>query len=142
VNQPLYSQLAQIVDARLRCLKTPETHREAAGRHTTWLQAIVKRHMPHGAGFDNGTTLDLDASHGERLVFRTSFHHMDESGCYDGWTEHTVTVSPSLAFGFRVAVGGDRNRNQIEDYVADVFHDALSAIEDEHEKRDLAEEAP
>jgi hypothetical protein len=141
VNHPLYTQLAQIVDARLRCLKMPETHSEAAERHTTWLKAIVKRHMPSGSGFDHGTTLDLGASTGEKLVFLTAFHHMHESGVYDGWTEHVVTVHPSLSFGFRLTVSGT-DRNAIRSYIKDEFGSALDAVEDEHERRERTEVSP
>ena len=50
---------------------------------------------------------------------------MDEHGGYDGWTEHIVTVKPSLLFGFDVDVSGD-DKNQINDYIADVFNTWLN----------------
>ena len=48
-----------------------------------------------------------------------------ETGMYDGWTEHTVTVRPSLQFGFRLSISG-RNRNGIKDYIAEVFGEILN----------------
>jgi hypothetical protein len=50
---------------------------------------------------------------------------MDDVGYYDGWTEHTLTVRPSLAFGIDLKFSG-RNRNQIKDYLHEVFHEALT----------------
>jgi hypothetical protein len=89
------------------------------------LEALIRDRMPGGSGFDNGTTLDDDATRTDKLVFRTAFHHMDESGGYDGWTEHTVIVTPAFG-GFDIRVTG-RNRNDIKAYIADTFHHALSA---------------
>lgn len=44
-------------------------------------------------------------------------------GMYVGWTEHTITVTPSF-IGLNVKVSG-RNRNEIKDYIADHFSDCL-----------------
>jgi hypothetical protein len=82
---------------------------------------------PSGSGFDNGTQIDRDRS--DVLIFSTSFHHMDEAGGYDGWTEHTVRVKPSLAWGFDLTVSG-RDRNGIKDYIADVFSPWLNEMVD------------
>jgi len=46
---------------------------------------------------------------------------MNEHGFYDGWTEHRITVKPSLAFGFELTISG-RDRNEIKDYLSDVFY--------------------
>lgn len=84
---------------------------------------IMKNHAPSGSGFDNGTTLDFGASRTktpERLVFNTSFHHMNDAGMYDGWTEHQVTVRPCFS-GLDIRVTG-RNRNEIKEFIGDVFH--------------------
>ena len=79
--------------------------------------------LPSGSGFDAGTK--LESADDSRIVFSTSFHHMDENGFYDGWTEHKVTARASLTGGLRIHVSG-RNRNNIKDYIADVFHVMLS----------------
>jgi hypothetical protein len=86
----------------------------------------VSDHMPHGSGFDGGTQFDYVASHSEKLVFNTSFHHMDEHGCYGGWTDHIVTVVPSLSSpGFNLKISG-RNRNDIKELIHQSFYDALT----------------
>jgi hypothetical protein len=118
----LYSELASLVIARSNC--AAKNNQEWFHNHTEKIEQLVKEFMPSGSGFDCGTTLDLDASRGEKLVFTTSFHHMDEYGGYDGWTEHTITVTPSLAFKFHLRISG-RDRNQIKDYMHDTFYESL-----------------
>ena len=54
-------------------------------------------HAPSGSGFDSGTTLDMEKSHGEKLVLYTAFHRMDQHGGSAGRTEHTITVTSSFA---------------------------------------------
>ena len=89
------------------------------------LETELANLLPSGSGFDCGTKLDIEASKPNRLVFITSFHHMDEHGGYDGWTEHKIIVTPSLVYGFELRVTG-KNRNDIKDYIAEVMHGALS----------------
>lgn len=120
----LYSELSRTVDAYHRCTSNPEQYGEWAHKHAERVSELVRAHMPSGSGFDSGTQLDLDASHADKLVFTTSFHHMDDDGYYNGWTEHTVTVVPSLAHKFHIRVSG-RNRNDIKDYIAETFGTAL-----------------
>lgn len=119
----LYSELAGKVDARKRCAYNPAN--EWFDKHTEEIGKLVKQHMPHGSGFDSGTTLDLDASHADKLVFNTAFHHMDTNGYYAGWTEHTVTVTPSLQFKYHIRISG-RNRNEIKEMIHESFDVALS----------------
>lgn len=85
---------------------------------------LVREYMPSGSGFDAGTELVIDVCDDSTLVFKTAFHHMDEQGSYDGWTEHKVKVTAEFG-GFDIYVGG-RDRNQIKDYIADTFHYSLN----------------
>ena len=117
----LYSELATLIDARKRCI---ETNNDFANTHQVTIERLVRDHMPSGSGFDNGTQIDLDKSHAGRLVFSTAFHHMNETGYYDGWTEHTVRVTPSFLGGFDIRVSG-RNRNDIKEYICETFGHAL-----------------
>jgi hypothetical protein len=124
----LYSELAGMVEARRNCAQRTETAQESNvgasvewfDRHTETIESLVKQHMPHGSGFDSGTTLDLDASHADKLVFNTAFHHMNDGGYYDGWTEHTVTVTPALHGDFHLRISG-RNRNDIKEMMYQDF---------------------
>lgn len=116
----LYSELAAAVQARRNC---------ADSNNTQWFEnwsdhiETLMEQMPSGSGFDSGTKLDLDLSHAEKLVFTTSFHHMAESGMCAGWSDHTVTVTPTFG-GFNLRVSG-RNVNEIKDYIGDTFYEAL-----------------
>jgi hypothetical protein len=84
----------------------------------------INARLPSGSGFDVGSYLDVNASTQMRLVFVTAFHHMSDCGIYSGWTEHNVAVTPNFE-GFTIRVTG-RDKNMIKDYIADVFHEALS----------------
>ena len=95
-----------------------------------WQERIAElcsEHLPSGSGFDAGSKLEIEESRGDRLIFSTSFHHMDDSGMYCGWTEHRVVVTPSFIGGFDLKVTG-RDKNGIKDYIGETFHNALSAL--------------
>lgn len=112
--------IAQLIDARLRCLETGNTF---ADTHTDTLRQLANL-LPHGSGIDAGVTVDLERSHLEKIVLNTAFHHMDEHGFYDGWTEHTVTVTPSFLGDRRLRISGP-NRNDIKEYLHQTFDDVL-----------------
>lgn len=118
----LYKVLASGVSARLNCIRA--NNQEWKEFHESRILEFVKEHMPHGSGFDSGTEIDFNESNGDKLVFHTSYHHMNDAGYYDGWSNHTVTVTPSFITGMNVKVSG-RDRNEIKDYVATCFHDSL-----------------
>ena len=118
----LYVEMASLVQARLNCIT--KNNQEWKEKHEERLLELCKEYMPRGSGFDAGTKLDFDKSTGDKLVFNTSFHHMNEQGSYDGWTEHSVTVKASLQFGFELTIGG-RDRNDIKDYIGERFQYAL-----------------
>lgn len=96
------------------------------GRRRDEVEALCREHMPRGSGFNNGTRIDWDRTSEDKLVFTTSYHHMNECGMYDGWTDHVVTVRASLVYGLDIRVSG-RDRNGIKDYIADCFSAALRA---------------
>lgn len=114
----LYTQYAICLAAIANCKKA--SNLEWQGKHEEAIYTLLREHMPSGSGFDSGTMLDWDESTPERLVFSTSYHHMDPHGGYDGWTEHQVIVTPSLLFGVNVHVTG-KNRGGIREYIAEVF---------------------
>lgn len=125
--EKLYRKLAQSLAARENCAKSGNV--EWFDRHAETIQQLIENHMPSGSGFDNGPGFDWEASNPNKLVFHTSFHHMDDDGMYDGWTDHTVTIVPSLAYGFEIRVSG-RDRNKIKDYIAECFNSALEQMID------------
>jgi hypothetical protein len=123
MKMKLYVLIAQTVVAYNNCLKRGNT--EWKIKHQEIAEELVREHMPSGSGIDKGTQIDWAQSNGEKLVFQTSFHHMNQ-GIYSGWTDHTITVVPSLSFGITVKVGGP-SRLDIKDYLHDVFSIALNA---------------
>lgn len=122
----LYQAMAKAAGAYHRCVASNNTDWQQKWNDS--LKQWTEDYFPRGSGFDRGTKLDLDVSGDDMLVFTTAFHHMNESGMYDGWTEHTVKIRPSLALGYHVHVTGP-NRNDIKSYIAEQFSYALEQDE-------------
>ena len=118
----LIQEIASTLVARTNCDESGNSEWEQ--KWEARLVAIESECLPDGCGFDNGTTIDRDTN-GKSVVFKTSFHHMNQLGYYDGWTEHLVVVTPAFD-GFDIKVRG-RNRNGIKEYISDVFSEALGA---------------
>jgi hypothetical protein len=143
-TRPLYQTIASLIDARLRCERnatagspqvmdddqdvTRAHWLDMAEQHKAKVDSLVSRYLPSGSGWDNGTKLDWGMSNPGRLVFHGSFHHMDDNGFYDGWTDHSIIVTASLTSGIDLRVTG-RNRNEIKDYLAEMFQYALTQME-------------
>lgn len=127
MKRNILEAIASRIQARVNC--EASGNEEWLARHLEAIESICKEHLPRGSGFDSGTQFDEDNSRPDRVVFNTAFHHMDEGGFYDGWTEHQVIVVPSFVGGFSLRVTG-RDRRQIKDYIADTFHHALSQVID------------
>lgn len=119
--------LIQAIDATLTTLRwhqERETSRDARA-HYARLKQLADQ-LPSGSGLDRGTKIDLDRSRADRIVLIAPFHHMNEHGHYDGWTDHVIIVRPAFG-GIQVDVRG-RNRNGIKDYLAEVYHHALLEV--------------
>lgn len=134
MNLTLAEQIASSIQAWHNCHESGNL--EWLHRHEDEADTLASSLLPSGSGFDNGTSIDWDNSTGEKLVFNTAFHHMNDGGMYDGWTEHAVTVRPSF-FGLNITVSG-RNRNDIKDYIAEGFDVALTEMRDHVEWHNLA----
>ena len=123
----LYQKLALTVGAYKHCCEVGND--ELTKQHKETIEELVKEHMPSGSGFDTGTVLNLDDSTDEELVFETNYHHMNDNGFYDVWTEHSVIVRPSLVHGFTLRITG-RNKRGIKEYIHACFYpDLLKEIE-------------
>lgn len=121
-TQPLYKRLASALQAIENCAKSGNAEWQA--RHDDTIKNLCRDYLPCGGGFDSGTTFNFDDSKPQRLVLQTSFHHMNEHGYYDGWTEHAVIITPCLFSEFNVDVRG-RDRSGIKDHIAETFAQAL-----------------
>jgi len=116
---PLYQLIARAGDAANRCVVHGNTEWQRV-----WEELLeqCEELLPSGSGFDAGTKIEYAGA--DKIVLRTAYHHMNDSGYYDGWTEHVITVVPSLTHGFDIRVGG-RNKNDVKGYIAEVFYDVL-----------------
>lgn len=85
----------------------------------------LENELPRGSGIDNGTKINREKSTSDKLILEAGYHHMNEAGYYDGWTEHTITVRPTFG-GISVRISGP-NRNDIKEYLHGVYECALSA---------------
>ena len=119
----LLTVLGRTFDAYLECEKRGNW--EWQDKHELRIIDLCYNFLPSGSGFDCGSKLDFDASKPERLVFTTSFHHMDEFGGYCGWSHHDVIAKPSLVHGFTLRITG-RDRREIKSYIHEMFDYALS----------------
>jgi hypothetical protein len=128
-TRPLYQLIASIIDARLRCIE--QNNVEWVGKHEDALNQLADC-LPSGSGIDCGTAIDWADSKPERIVLRLSFHHLHDSGMYDGWTEHEIIVTPSLIHDYTLRITG-KNRNDIKDHLSELYGYALSQPYDQTE---------
>ena len=95
-----YSRIANCFVAYQHCVANcNEYHRNQS---VDKIEELVENYLPRGSGFDNGTKFNWEESNRNKLVFETAFHHMNDGGFYDGWSEHKVIITPDLLCGFNV----------------------------------------
>ncbi len=123
-TQRLVELIARTCGALARCEQTPDTHSEWIGKHGALLDAIESDILPSGSGIDCGTKIDREHTDGSRVTLTLSYHHMDENGGYDGWSDYRITARPSFEVGISLTITG-QDRNGIKEYLAGVFQDAL-----------------
>jgi hypothetical protein len=121
--EPLYKLLAGAIGAYHRCKASGNT--EWLNKHADAVERMCKDVLPSGSGIDSGCTIDLDECTEEKIVIHASFHHMNDGGMYDGWTEHTITARPSFIGQVDLTITG-RNRNDIKDCLSETFHHVLT----------------
>ena len=114
----MYQKLSTALTARDNCIDSKNLKWEETW--TNKINAIMKL-APDGSGFDAGT--EIEKFDRNKIVFSTSYHHMNNLGYYTGWTEHTIVISPDWQ-GIHLKVTG-RNTNNIKEYIADAFHSWL-----------------
>jgi hypothetical protein len=112
--------IASMVQAKINCGEATNGWESRWNHRLEWIGRNV---LPSGSGFDSGSSVCLGKSDSQMLFIETAYHHMDEAGYYDGWTEHTVRVRPTF-FGVALTVTG-RDRNGIKDYIGETFQYVL-----------------
>ena len=111
------SRLAGTLQAYHNCIASGKEDWEI--KHKERIEAMFEA-LPHGSGIDSGVKFDWARSNGNKLVFSFGFHHMDDQGYYDGWTNHVLTVTPEFQSGYKMRISGP-NRRQIKDYLFNLF---------------------
>lgn len=135
---PLYQEITKLFQRRhnlwnrMACDAASSDRKEAMiDQISAEITRLSKQYLPSGSGFNVGTLIDeplgMERGYIQRLVFNTAFHHLDENGYYDRWTEHKVMVMPDLAGGIFIKVSG-QNYRDIKEYIADQFHAALTQV--------------
>lgn len=105
--------------ARDNCVTSGNTEWEVRWRAR--LDKLVD-HVPTWSGMPlrlSGIEIKQDA-----IRYEVSYHHMNQTGHYDGWTEHTVTVRP--AFGGVVVRISNRDRNGVKDDIHEAVEYAFT----------------
>lgn len=118
-TKPLYVTLAECQAAQTASIKKDNREWvERWGRHITSLVSL----LPSGSGVDTGT--EMVSMSDNHLVMRCGFHHMNEHGVYDGWTNHTIRVTPGWG-GINVVVTGP-NREGVREHLSELYYTALT----------------
>lgn len=121
MKKPLYKNIACNLEIINRCA---ESHPHAVDAAKDRNVHLVENFMPHGSGIDAGIKLLAEESNKNKIVFQFCFHHMNDGGFYDGWTEHKAIVTPSLQFDFDLKITG-RDRNDVKEYLYEIISHAL-----------------
>ena len=124
-----YISLARAKAARLNCIKT--NNKEWEEKHEETIEKIIDN-LPHGSGIDGKTEFDYENSNEERLRIYSEYHYMNENGYNDGWVNFTITIKPSLLFGYDMKIAGNFGKYaDVKDYLYDTFSAALNEEIDE-----------
>jgi len=113
---------------------------ERNGKADEYLDYIEKNLLPHGSGIDSGCKIGRGKYSRQRFYIHFGFHHMDENGYYDGWTDYRATIQADLVRGFDLSIHGE-NRNDIKSYLREMFSHVLGEeFVDQEELRSLPNE--
>ena len=115
------NSLAQKIAAYKSCVESNNPYQDD---HMESIETMIN-FLPSGSGFDAGCEIDMEASSIKKIVITFSYHHMDEHGGYDGWTDHKVIITPSFIGGYDIRITG-KDRNMFKDYAFDVFHNVFT----------------
>jgi hypothetical protein len=123
-KRPLYREIASLLQAIENCRVTNNT--SWLDKHEDRLSKLCKEYLPSGSGIDCGTTLERELCKPDKLVFSFSYHHMNDCGMYDGWTDYKLVVRPCFD-GIDLKISG-KDRNMIKEYLYDTYNCALNEL--------------
>ena len=113
-----YIEIAKAIAAKANCIKSG--NEEWFDKWDDKINSIINS-LPHGSGIDSDITL-MDVSTGEKIVIESSYHCMNENGCYDSWINFRLTITGSLMFGFNLNITGNFGKYQdVKDYLHEIF---------------------
>ena len=123
---PLYKKLAKCINARENCIKNKND--DWIDKWDEEIDEIIDN-LPHGSGIDGKTEIDLDKSNSNRIVIHSEFHHMNDGGFYDGWSNFTIVIKPSLAFDFDLEIKGAFGKYQdTRGYLEELFGTTFASM--------------
>jgi len=134
MERKVYRELASLINAKNTC--EARDNQDWYKKHSDRIEEIMKS-APSGSGIDCGTTLVEEDCTDNKLVFQFSFHHMDQNGMYCGWSEHTLTVTPSLMFDIELDFDSNFDGADVESLIG---YDEFAEEEDLEEEREITEE--
>ena len=100
------------------------------------LREIEKNYLPHGSGFDNGTKIEKVTD--QKIILKSAFHIMDDSGYYREWIDFIIIVRPGFTTISVDAIGQFSRLHKksygygIKDYIEEEFYNCLTEEEKEN----------
>jgi hypothetical protein len=122
IMKTLSALLATKVQAYKNCIVSGNNEWEE--KHLENIEELCSKYLPSGSGIDAGMGIVIASCAPEKLVFTFSYHHLNENGYYDGWTNHKLTVTPSFT-GIDMKISG-RDSNGIKEYLYELFHSTFT----------------
>jgi len=119
-TKTLIQEIAGTVNAYQNCIKSGNL--DWVDKHKKHIEKLDKE-LPHGSGLDGNNYINIDECKDNKVVIYACYHHMNENGMYDGWTDHKLIITPSFN-GIDIRITG-QNRNDIKEYLNQVFYDCL-----------------
>lgn len=117
-------ELASRVQAVKNCIKSKNTEWDA--KHREAIEQLLDA-LPHGSGIDGEWRIEPENCSDSVITLFCSYHHMNDGGYYDGWTDFTVKIRPSF-YGIDVKVTGafPPKYRDTREYLQEILHMALS----------------
>lgn len=133
----IYKFLAKNVFSRARCIDSinknignvisnVESWKIWVNKYEEEIDTIMRDIFPHGSGIDSGCMLNYEKSVNNKLVINSGYHCMDDNGCYDGWVDFTVTLTPDLELDYMLNIRGNFGKyRHVKDYLYQIFYDSF-----------------
>lgn len=126
-GEKIYRKLATHFKAYQNCIMSNNTDWQQKHRET--IEDIISNHFPSGSGLNSLTHFSFTRSKVNKLVVYTSYHAMNDNGYYDKYIDFTLTIKPSLQFGFDLSIVGNFGKYQdVKEYLYDLYSETLETI--------------